>query len=312
MGSFATISNGPSAPTDANPAAAPNGLSFDQENNILAFVGKAGTENVAQMRLAASGSQPPLSAITTAQTLVSYALNAGLLNRKGRKLMVRGKLVYNTTSANVATITIALTLGGVTLCTITTAATNTAASTNLPVSFEFLLKVTSTGVAAAIFTHGEVKADIGTAASTAIAHFLDSNVTSNTITVGTNPTAGATITINGTLITFIANGGTPAGNQVALGTTAAATATALYTFLAASTDPNIAQATYTNPSSGVVLAVTLTPNSQPNGSTSVPADITFSVPTVNLTAAQTLAVTIAGGAAIPSAQLLTNRVDLLA
>ena len=78
-------------------------------------------------------------------------------------------------------------------------------------------------------------------AAAAIADYLDTNVfTQNTITVGTNPTTGATITINGTLVTFIVNGGTPVGNQVALGTTAAATATALYTFLAASTDANAA------------------------------------------------------------------------
>lgn len=312
MGSFAVISNGPSNATGQAPQAAPQGLSFDKQNNILASVGTAGTEAVLQTRLFADSVQVALTAITTAQTLWSHALNAWLLNRNGRKLRIQGKLIYSTTSANVATLTIALTLGGVTLCTITTAATNTAASTGLPVEYEFEMKVASSGTIAAIFTFGSLKADIGTAVTAAIAQYLDSNVGNNTITVGTNPTAGATITVNGTLITFIANGGTPVGNQVALGTTAAGTATALYTFLNASTDVNIVKATYTNPSSGVVLATVNTANFLPYAGTSVPADITFSTPTVNAESALTLAATIAASAAVPSAQLLSNRIDLIA
>lgn len=64
------------------------------------------------------------------------------------------------------------------------------------------------------------------------------------ITFAAQPSVGDTVNINGTSVAFIANGGTPSGNQVALGTTLAATLTALATFLNASADANISQATY--------------------------------------------------------------------
>jgi hypothetical protein len=73
----------------------------------------------------------------------------------------------------------------------------------------------------------------------------------SSITIATNPVNGDTITINGTVVKFVTSGAT--GNQVNIGTTAAATATALYTMLAASSDVNLSKSTYTNPSSGVIV-----------------------------------------------------------
>ncbi|MGA2087006.1 MAG: hypothetical protein ABSG60_15965 [Terracidiphilus sp.] len=288
-------------------------LILDTENNILEISGASRTRAVLFSRLAIVENALALTAITTAQTLLSLALNAGALNVQNRRVRVRGRMVYSTTSSNVATITLALTLGGVTLCSISTTATNTAASVNLPIDFEFELLVATTGATAAIMSYGHVKADLGTATTAAITEFLDSNIgSSDTITVGTNPTAWDTITVNGTLVTFIVHGGTAVGNQVVLGTTAALTATALYTFLAASTDTNIAKATWTNPSSTVVLGVANVAGFTPWATTSVPAKITFSTPTVNLLTAETLAVTMATGtAAVPSAQLLDAQIEVV-
>jgi hypothetical protein len=285
----------------------------DTQNNILEISGASRLRAALFSRLAIIENALALTAITTAQTLLSLALNAGAINVLNRRLGIRGSMVYSSTTGNVATITLALTLGGVTLCSISTTATNTTASTNLPLDFEFELVVATTGASAAILSTGSVKVNLGTAAAAAITEFLDTNVgSSDTITVGTNPAVADTITVNGTLVTFIVNGGTPAGNQVALGTTAAATATALYTFLAASTDTNIAKATWTNPSSTVVLGVSKVAGFTPWATTSVPAKITFSTPTVNLLTAETLAVTITTGtAAIPSAQLLLGEVDII-
>lgn len=57
------------------------------------------------------------------------------------------------------------------------------------------------------------------------------------------PTAGTdTITVNGTLITFVS--GTPVGSQVKVGADAATTATNLQTFLSASSDTNIVKGIY--------------------------------------------------------------------
>jgi hypothetical protein len=310
---FETISNGPSGPTANNPAAAPNGLSLDKQNNILSSVGSAGTEAVLQSVLALFQQQLALTAITTAQTLMSKALPANALNRVGRTLFVTGNFVYNTTSANVATITITLTLGGATVCSITTAATNTAASTGLPGYFEFWLTIPQAATPAnpaPIVGHGNLNVNIGTAAAAALASYSDTNLATESITIGTNPANGVTINVNGTVVTFVTSGAT--GNQVNIGGSATATATALNTFLGGSADVNIVKATYTNPSAGVVLMTSAVAGFQPWALASVPADFTFTVPALNLTATQTLAVTISASAAVPVAQLLFGNIQVLA
>lgn len=64
--------------------------------------------------------------------------------------------------------------------------------------------------------------------------------------------AADTLTVNGTAITFVA--ASPTGSQVLVGPTAAATAANLQTFLAASADTNILEATYAT--SGLITTVT--------------------------------------------------------
>lgn len=66
---------------------------------------------------------------------------------------------------------------------------------------------------------------------------------SGTVEVAVQPTATNTLTINGTVITFVA--GTAVGSQVQIGANKAATATALLAFLQASLNANIALMTYT-------------------------------------------------------------------
>lgn len=78
------------------------------------------------------------------------------------------------------------------------------------------------------------------------------NITSATSGIGVNasgtmtftgqPANNDTVTVNGTVVTFVT--GTPSGSQVKIGSTAADTATNLNTFLSASTDTGIAAATY--------------------------------------------------------------------
>jgi hypothetical protein len=310
---FEQITQGPSGPTTLNYISDPNGFSFDNQNNVLATVGKSCTESVLHATLALFPPALPLTAITTAQTLLSQALNSWFLNRAGRILHLVASGVYSTTASNVATLTFTLTLGGVTICTITTTASNTTASTNLQWNVEFYLGVLATGQFGVLSSHGEVQANLSTATSAAVSVFRDTNVDPIfTATIGTNPAVADTITVNGTLVTFIVNGGTPVGNQVALGVSATATATALYTFLAASADVNIAKSTWTNPSAGVVVGTAKAAGFAPAAVTSVPAKITLSNTTVNLQSALTLALTIAASAAVPSATLTLARIEILA
>ena len=310
---FAQITKGPGSQDGTNGSAPALGL--DRQNNIAYSVGDDHTEKIFHCALAVLQAQAALTAITTAQNFFSKTLNANLLNRVGRKLKIKGYANYTTPGSSTPTLTMTLKLGTVTLMTITTAATDTAGVTAGPIYFEFDLVVAAAGATATLETHGTVKVGLTATTTAAIAQYLDvNNGTTNTITVGTNPAVGDTITINGTLITFIVNGGTPAGNQVALGVTAAATATALQTFLTATTsDAGLAKALYTNPSSGVVLATSITTGFTPTMATSVPAKITSVSQAVDTTVSKALAVTIAAsGAGISSAQLRMAAIEVVA
>ncbi len=75
---------------------------------------------------------------------------------------------------------------------------------------------------------------------------------SGTVTLTANPVANDTLTVNGTAVTFVA--ANPVGSQVLIGGTAAATAANLQAFLAASTDANLSQCSYST--TGAVTTVT--------------------------------------------------------
>lgn len=70
-----------------------------------------------------------------------------------------------------------------------------------------------------------------------------------TITIATNPTDGDTVTVNGVAITF--KTGSATGNQVVIGASAAATATALAAFLNAASQAALSVATYVATASAV-------------------------------------------------------------
>lgn len=165
---------------------------LDQTNGVLYSSGAANNRKlmVAMGAPLVLSAQPAATAITTAQGLLAFVFGAGALNVTGRKLRVKGRLIYSTTAANVATISIALTLGGVTLCTITTAATNTAASANLPIHFEFETTVVTLGATATMESHGRVDANIGTVAAAVASTYLDTNAA---VSAAVNLTAAATL-----------------------------------------------------------------------------------------------------------------------
>lgn len=147
----------------------------DTQNNTLSISGSSRRLALLRASIAVLSAQAALAAITVAQNLLTQVFPLGALNVTGRRVRIKGSLIYSTTIANVATISIAVVLGGVTLCTITTAATNTAASANLPIQFAFEFTVATTGANATIETHGRVDANIGTVAAGAAATYLDTN-----------------------------------------------------------------------------------------------------------------------------------------
>ncbi len=75
------------------------------------------------------------------------------------------------------------------------------------------------------------------------------------ITFTVQPTVGETVTINGTVFTFIVNGGTPVGNQIALGTTLTLTLDAMVVALNASAVAAVAKATYSKSGTTILRIV---------------------------------------------------------
>lgn len=155
----------------ANGPNAPGSLIVDAVNNAIYSVGNDGSNRLASGLIESLVNQTALTAITTAQTLFSVPLSAGTLNLLGRVLRVRGSLVFNTTSTNVATVTLVLKLGGVTLGTIVTTATNTAALTGAPLDFDFLIAVTTTGTSGAVVVSGGVNLQLGATIAAALTRF---------------------------------------------------------------------------------------------------------------------------------------------
>lgn len=179
----------------------PGALVADQITGMLGVVTQTQGVVVVSARAANIPQQTALTAITTAQTLYTQTLPAGYMNLVGRSIEVKGSVIYSTTSTNVATITIAIKLGSVTLASITTAATNTAASSNLPLTFDFILTTVTTGTSGTINAHGNVTANIGTAASPNTATYLDTN---------TGPSSAVDLTVPEALtITIAASAAVP-------------------------------------------------------------------------------------------------------
>lgn len=164
----------------------------DIQNGVLSISGTSRRIVALRAMLLGLAAQTALTAITVAQNLFTYPVAAGFLNIVGRRLKVSFTLIYSTTAGQVATLGFALKLGSVTLCSIVTAATNTAASTNLPVHVEFSIAIASLGASGTIESHGRVEANIGTAAAAAVAVYLD---TQAVVSAAVNLTAAQTLAV---------------------------------------------------------------------------------------------------------------------
>jgi Domain of unknown function (DUF4382) len=86
----------------------------------------------------------------------------------------------------------------------------------------------------------------------------------STITLTINPSNGDTLTVDGTVITFVS--ASPSGNQVLIGASNTATAANLQAFLFASSDPKISLMTYST-TSDVTTATAIAPGTTGNAYT---------------------------------------------
>jgi hypothetical protein len=183
-----------------DPYDSPGALAVDPVSGALG-VAIPGKLQIAQTALAALVAQTPLTNITTAQNLFTKIFGAGLLNLVGRTLLVTGFGVYSSAGGSTPTITIALTLGGVTLCTITSTPINTAANTNLQFQFQFQATVVSVGASATLECHGDVAINLSAnTPGSALSEFADQNTAvSSAVNLTAAATLAATIAASGTV-----------------------------------------------------------------------------------------------------------------
>lgn len=92
----------------------------------------------------------------------------------------------------------------------------------------------------------------GTALTFEVADAIDGYQAVAEIVLTGNPSANDTVTIKGTVVTFVTD--PPVGNQVLIGADATATAAALYAFLIASVNANLILSTYAL--QGTVVSIT--------------------------------------------------------
>jgi hypothetical protein len=170
-GPFAKATFGPPAPgtTDTNKGA----LIADIQTPAVEMVDTAGNTHGVESTLLLLQAQTALATITTAQTLMSLAFLAGALNKTNRTLRISGTIIYTTTSTSF-TVSIAIKLGTVTLCTITSA-TITNAQTNGQLSFEYIVSVAATGSSGTLESHGELTVQGGSTLGAAVAQYADQN-----------------------------------------------------------------------------------------------------------------------------------------
>jgi hypothetical protein len=112
--------------------------------------------------------------VSTDQNLMAGTINANVLNSVGRTLKLWGAGLFTTPALSVATITVKVKLGAVTLATFTSSANPGTVTNN---SFNFELKITTqTAGASAVFeVHGNMTIDLGASPGLADSVFSDIN-----------------------------------------------------------------------------------------------------------------------------------------
>jgi hypothetical protein len=131
----------------------------------------------ANVLLKATPAQTALTTITTAQTLDSYALPAGLMNNTNRALRVCYSGVYTSPGTTAPVLTFSLKIGSsVTPVAITAAAISTTASTNMPFGGCFLVNTAAIGATGTDEAHGLLNINItANTPAAAVASYLDTN-----------------------------------------------------------------------------------------------------------------------------------------
>jgi hypothetical protein len=174
-GTFSQITVGPPAASGVNTNK--QSLILDRQNGIVETVPDSGTTQAHRSILPGGiiPAQTALTTITTTQTLLTLALNAGVLNKLKRTVKVMGEVIYTSAGTTQPVLTLLLKLGSVSLCSIALPAMSATARTAAPLKFEYIFEVAATGSSGTIESHGKVDADLNAAAGSAVSSILDAN-----------------------------------------------------------------------------------------------------------------------------------------
>jgi hypothetical protein len=112
--------------------------------------------------------------VSTAQNLMSFSVPAGSMNKLLKSLRIFGRGLYTTAGAQTPTLTVAITIGGVSVLSFVSTAT-TASQTNLPWEFEAWITTSLVGSSGTVEAHGQMQIKLGSGASGASTDFLDTN-----------------------------------------------------------------------------------------------------------------------------------------
>lgn len=186
---FAKMLQGPPGTTETSPQA----LILDRQNNVVYSTGDMQVTSVLETAIFESIAQTALTNVTTAQNLFSKTMNKGILNYQNRILEISGAVIYTSPGTTTPTLTIAVTLGGTTLCSITTSAISSTASTNMPLNFWFTIMTASTGTAGTIESHGQVNVNLS--ANTPAAAITSFNDTNSAVSSAINLTSALALNV---------------------------------------------------------------------------------------------------------------------
>jgi hypothetical protein len=165
-------------------------FNYNSNNNgVASFSGAWVNTNISPVTVSAN--------VNTAQNLMSASIPAGTLNRVGRSLRVWLAGVYSTPASSTSTITVAITLGGVTLLTITTAALGSITATNDQFNVSAVLSVQTAGSSGVFESHGNLAIGLGAGNSVADTIYTDTNTAvSSAVNLTTAETLQVTITFS--------------------------------------------------------------------------------------------------------------------
>lgn len=176
----------------------------------------SGAPNTAGVLNLTAGPQSAITTVTTAQSLASWTMAAGAMNVQGKKMTIKGELMFSN-GATTPAITLSVKIGASVTPVSIVGASNANTNASSPLYFEFEIQTTTTGTSGADEAHGRFCETVAAAWSsgTAVVCYLDGqtaasstydHTAANAISLNIAATAAlTTVTLRDISINFVQN-----------------------------------------------------------------------------------------------------------